>query len=380
MEHETQVAQGRRILDYLETRGTTLADAVYLNPVADYTCPEQFAAEGRRFFRELPLVMGLGAELPEPGDYLTDDFAGVPILLVRGDDGRINAFLNVCRHRGARVAEGRGRVRKAFVCPYHAWSYGRNGCLLGRPHAEAFAGVAAERHGLRPLPVVERHGLLWVRPSPGEDFDLDAGLAGLGAELAAYGFAGYHLYDTRVLRQKMNWKLVVDTFLETYHLNVLHRKTIDPIILSNLGAFDPFGRNLRMIAARRTIGELKAQPEAEWDLIRHTAVVYVLFPNTVLIMQGDHLETWRVFPDEGRPDRAVMHIGLYTPEPAISDSARRHWERNFQLLLDTVEKEDFPVGESIQRGFLSGAQAHIAFGRNEPALGHYHRQVREALA
>ena len=380
MRQQTQIAQGRRLLNYLETRTTTMAASVYRNPVTDYTCPEQLAREQARLFRAGPLFIGLSAELAAPGAYLVDDFAGVPMLLVRGDDGELNGFLNVCRHRGARLVEGRGGIKKAFVCPYHAWSYDKAGSLIGIPHAAQFGEIEQARHGLVRLPVAERHGLLWAAPTPGAGFDLERHLAGLGDDLAAYRSRDYHLYDSRVLHRKMNWKLVVDTFLETYHLNVLHRKTIDPILHSNLGAFDAFGRNLRMIAARRTVGELKHRPEAEWDLIRHTAIVYVLFPNTVLIMQGDHLETWRAFPADGSPDRAAMHVALYTPEAADSDSARRHWDRNFRLLLDTVEKEDFPVGEEIQRGFHSGAQDCIVFGRNEPALGHYHARIREALS
>lgn len=379
MRHQTQLALARRIMDYLETRSTSMAERVYRNPVSDYTCPEQFAAERQRFFRSAPLLVGLSCELPAPGDFLTDDFAGVPILVVRDEAGRANAFLNVCRHRGARVAEGRGRVKKAFVCPYHAWSYDRGGALIARPHDECFPGVEPAAHGLRPLPLAERHGMIFVAADPAARIDLEAQLGGLDDDLAAYGFERYHHYETRDLERAMNWKLVVDTFLETYHLNVLHKRTIDPIIMSNLAAFDAYGRNLRMIAVRRSFAELKAQPEDEWDLIKHTAIVYVLFPNTVLLMQGDHLETWRVYPAGDDPGRARMHVSLYTPEPATSESARRHWDLNFKLLLDTVEKEDFPVGEGIQRGFRSGAQAHITFGRNEPALGHYHGQIREAL-
>jgi phenylpropionate dioxygenase-like ring-hydroxylating dioxygenase large terminal subunit len=198
--------------------------------------------------------------------------------------------------------------------------------------------------------------------------------------MAAYELDAYHHYDTRVLRKKINWKIVVDTFLETYHLQFLHRKTVDPILYSNMTTFDPFGRNLRMIAARRTIGELRALPEAEWNLIPYTAIVYVLFPNTVFIMQGDHVETWHVFPDGDSADDSVMYISLYTPEKAESDSARRHWDRNMGLLLATVEDEDFPLSEGIQRGFYSGAQDAILFGRNEPSLQHFHKSVKAALA
>ena len=115
---------------------------------------------------------------------------------------------------------------------------------------------------------------------------------------------------------------------------------------------------------------------------RHSllAAIYVLFPNTVFIMQGDHVETWHMFPAGDGTDESVMYVSLYTPEPAASDSARRHWDRNMDLLINTVEKEDFPLAEGVQRGFYSGAQDAIVFGRNEPALQHFHKSVKSALA
>ncbi len=93
-------------------------------------------------------------------------------------------------------------------------------------------------------------------------------------------------------------------------------------------------------------------------------------------MQGDHVETWRVFPDPDDVNTAEMAVSLYTPEPAETPSAKGHWDRNMDLLVRTVVEEDFPVGEEIQQGFYSGAQEAIVFGRNEPGLSHFHRQVK----
>jgi hypothetical protein len=183
-----------------------------------------------------------------------------------------------------------------------------------------------------------------------------------------------------VLQRRINWKVVIDTFLESYHLAALHQRTVNPILHSNLGTFDAFGRNLRTVFARRTIGELHGKPEAEWNLIPYSAVIYVLFPNTVFIMQGDHVETWHVFPAGDGIDESVMYVSLYTPEPALTDSAKGHWDRNFDLLMATVEKEDFPLSEGMQRGFNSGAQDEVLFGRNEPALQHFHKSIKAALA
>jgi phenylpropionate dioxygenase-like ring-hydroxylating dioxygenase large terminal subunit len=380
MLHQDQVEQARKLLAHLHGRSTALAESVYRNPVSDYTCPEQAARERALFFRQGPFCIGLSALLPKPGDFLTHDYAGVPLLLVRQKDGSLRAFLNVCRHRGARLAEGQGNAAQDFSCPYHGWCYGLDGALLSRPDEASFAEIEKGARGLSEVPAVEKYGLIWVSPTPGARFDIDALLAGLERDLAAYRLETYHHYETRVLQRRINWKVAVDTFLELYHLNVLHPRTVGPILYTNLATFDAFGQNLRMIGARRSINTLRELPEAEWDLIRHSAIVSVLFPNTVFLMQGDHLETWHIFPAGNGVDESRMYASLYTPEPALTDSARRHWDRNMELLMATVEKEDFPLSEGMQRGFYSGAQQEVIFGRNEPSLQHFHKSIKAALA
>src|SRR5579883_156029 len=380
MRPQDQREQARKLLGYLETRTTAMADGVYRNPVSDYTCPRQLARERDIFFRRGPLFIGLSCLLPASGDYLTHDHSGAPLLLVRQRDGSLRAFLNVCRHRGARVANGCGKGVSDFSCPYHDWCYGLDGALLARPDERSFAEIDKATRGLRELPVVEKYGMIWVAPTPGATFEIDAQLGGLEHDLAAYALGSYHHYETRVLRRRVNWKIVVDTFLETYHLSTLHPSTVHPILHTNLATFDAFGRNLRMIGARRTIDMLRKLPEEEWNLIPYTAIICVLFPNTVFVMQGDHLETWHVYPTGDDPDECVMYASLYTPEPATTESARRHWDRNMDLLMATVEKEDFPLSEGIQRGFHSGAQDEILFGRNEPSLQHYHKSIKAALS
>jgi phenylpropionate dioxygenase-like ring-hydroxylating dioxygenase large terminal subunit len=291
-------------------------------------------------------------------------------------DGSLRAHYNVCRHRGARVAEGCG-VTKRFVCPYHAWTYATDGRLAARPDEESFAGMDRATHGLTELPCVERYGLIFARPAPGAGFDVDALLGGLAPELEAYGldrFVHFKSYDSE---WGLNWKLGIDTFLESYHFNVLHSKSIHPIFHANIASFTPFGECLRILYPRRSIAELKSAPEADWNLPRHVAGVYVLFPNTVLVWQGEHAEVWHAFP-EG-VDRVKFRVTLLIPEPAETEAAIQHWDKNLELLLRTVEEEDFPVGEGVQQSFRSGAQPHIVFGRNEPALQHFHRVTRAAL-
>ena len=378
MQHLAQVDLGRRFFSQLDERSTALAPGLYRNPVSDYTCEKQAALEARVFFREHPLVLGLSGDLPNPGDYLTNDLTGTPILVVRGEDGGVAAFLNVCRHRGAKVAQGCGAGKKVFTCPYHGWSYDRQGELVGLPEEKLFGKLDRAEYALRRLPVAEKHGLIWVRPTPGDGFEPDALLGELAPELAAYDFGRYLHWETRTLRHKLNWKLVVDTFLEGYHIAVLHKATIADIF-TKTNSFDAYGRNLRMGIARRAIEGLRGRPEAEWDVLKQTALVYILYPNTVLVWQLDHVESFRVYPAGNGMDEAAMDVSLYIPEAAESEKAKTHWRKNMDLLIRTVEGEDFPVGEGMQRGFRSGAQDAITFGRNEPALHHYHRQIRAGL-
>ena len=381
MRPETRSELAQRLFHYLDTGTTAMAEAMFRNPVAAYTSEERLALEKRILFRDYPLLVAFSSQLAGPGDYLTDDDSGTPILVIRSASGTLNAFANVCRHRGARVVEGCGAGKRAFSCPYHGWTYDLDGALIDIPGEEGFAGLPREQHGLRPLAVVEKYGLVWVRPDPGAAataIDIDVQLGGLAPELESFGFERYHHFETRALRPRINWKMAVDTFLEAYHLPALHARSVAPIFIGNLSASDAFGLNNRMIAVRKSFAEVRDRREAERDFLRHTIELYTLFPNTVFIHQADHVEVWRMFPGDA-PDAATVHLSLYVPEAPATEKARQHWAANMQLAMDAVDAEDFPLGEGIQRGFRSGAQDHVTYGRNEPALIHFHRGLRRAL-
>ena len=378
MQQAEQIAIGQQLFDYIDNRTTAMADVVYRQPVREYTCPEAVALERQVFFTERPLCLGLSGLLPESGAFYTHDLSGVPIVVTRADDGEVRALLNVCRHRGSRVAEACGNGR-SFTCPYHAWTYGLDGKLMGRPEDASFADSPRERHGLTQLTAIERDGLIWVSPTPGQMFSLDDHLEGLGSAIAGFNLGRFHHYKSRVLTRRMNWKLLLDTFLESYHFCVLHKDSICSIFYENLSTFDTWGPHMRLIAARRTIEDMRNLPAERWNILPHMVGIYVFFPNTVLVWQLDHIELWQIFPTANAPEESAVLLSLYTPEPAITDSARRHWDNNLDLVVNVVENEDFPVGEGVQNGFHSNAQTHITFGQNEPALAHFHRTVTGEL-
>jgi phenylpropionate dioxygenase-like ring-hydroxylating dioxygenase large terminal subunit len=383
MNRQDQIGLLKRLLDHVERRTTALAEEHWYNDVSVYADPEHLAREQQALFRQHPILMGFGSEWPAPGAFRTDDRTGVPILVARGRDGKLRAFLNVCRHRGAKVAQGCGEAR-AFSCPYHAWTYDLAGKVIGIPEERYFPDLRRERSALTELSLCEKYGLVWVIPTPALDgatnFDIDIWLGGLGPELGSYGFESWAFYDKRVIPETMNWKILVDTFHEGYHIGFLHRQSLGSVLHGNVADFEPFGRNHRLTFPRKKLERLREQPEESWDLMWNTTLIYSLFPNTILMMQGDHVELARIFPAEGRVDRAVMELSLYVPRAPATPDERSHWDKNMQLVLDVVTGEDFPAGRSIQIGLTAGAQTHTVFGRNEPAMIHYHRSMRAALA
>lgn len=360
-----------------------MAPAVHRNPVSDYTCARQHAAEQEKLFRQRPLVVGLSGDLREAGAYLTDDSTRTPLLVVRQSDGSLRAFTNSCRHRGSRIADGRGTIRGALTCRFHGWSYAADGSIAGIPGQAGFEGEDRSCLGLLPVAVAECHGLIWVRPE-GENRIEPKGLLGdLADDLSTLDVGGFRHHRTEHRTVRMNWKLVVDTFLETYHFPVLHRQSVNAIFFPNCGPFDAYEQNLRLIGVRRTIETLREVPEDQWSLLPHATIVYLLFPNTVLIYQAGHLELWRIFPARHPGADPVTEtqfsVSLYAPKEPKTAKTKAHWDANLDLLLDVTMNEDFANGAATQSGFAANRQTELLFGRNEPALIHFHTTVQAAL-
>lgn len=371
----------RTILEHVAARRSwrTRPGAV---PARAYCDPAHLEAERAALFGPLPQVVALSGDLPQPGHHLTRDTLAVPVLVTRDEDGTARAMANVCAHRGAQVvATGRG-CRRAFSCPYHAWTYDLAGTLVGLPDREAFPDVAVPGPGMRPLPVLEEHGLIWVVPSPAAA-DAPAavrpGLGPIGDDFDALGVADHRHWRSHRFELAFNWKLLVDTFLEPYHFASLHRNTVAPLFIPNLCHVERFGRHVREVLPRRSVTELADTPPERWDLVAHSALVYVLFPSTVLVMQLDHIETWRVAPHPSDPARSICDLDFYVPGEDGSERTERHWESNWRLTIDTVIDEDFAAMAGVQRGLDSGALDALRIGANEPALGAFHDVLAELV-
>ena len=381
MQAELQRELSRRLFTHLDAGTTDVWPEVVRQPVSAYTCPERAEREQRELFQRRPLFVGLSCLLPDPGDWITSDETGIPVLVVRGRDGELRAYANVCRHRGARLAEGRGCGAASFICPYHGWTYDLEGRLIGLPDERNFPGVERVGHGLAALPVAEKHGMVFAQATPGEPFDVDELLEGMAVEFAPYGLEGWTPYSSRRFDFSMNWKIAVDTFLEPYHFPFLHKNTVGPIFIGNLCLYDGFGPHLREVLPRHGLREMREKRPEDWNLVDNSALIYVFFPNTAFIVQKDHMEVWRCFPKKGGgPGASTIRFDFYIPEPARSEKARIHWDKNVDLAVRTVIEEDFPTGETIQAGFAAGVNAHVTIGRNEPAVAHFETMANRYAA
>ncbi len=352
-------------------------------PVENYFSDDVRAAEVERLFRPLPLIVGHAGELA-PGQVLAHDDYGVPMLLSRDGDGCFRAFLNVCRHRGMRLVENTGAAvaKKSLVCPYHGWTYQLDGQLRHRLHAEAFDACAAGEESLVALPAEERHGLLWVVPTPGAAIDVAAFLGGLDGELPFYGIAGLRLFRTVHADYPANWKLIIDAFLEAYHIRVLHKDTIYPFFADGLTATERFGPHIQSLVARRAAEpwarERAPTPVDMAALCELVTPSQIVFPNTITIFHPDYLSLVTLYP-AGPETLSWTHRMLIPAERATPDWAP-HWEKTFRLIEEGVfQKEDIACAIGIQRGLRSGANRFVTAGRAEQGIGWFHGDVAQRL-
>jgi phenylpropionate dioxygenase-like ring-hydroxylating dioxygenase large terminal subunit len=382
MKHADQVAYLERMLRMVRTNTRDDGPGVSHTSVAEYYDPVRFQREVDLLFRQHPIVVAFSGQLRKPGDFVTHNDTGQPILVVRGTDGVLRAFLNVCRHRSATVEQKPcGANKRAFVCAYHGWSYDLTGRLVGITDAAHFGELDRSKHGLRRLQVVEKYGLVWVVPTALADnedatLDIDPYLGALKADLAGWDMQGWELHSSEPIRPRMNWKLVIDTFLELYHFRYLHPDSVYPIFLDNIATYERLDRHLRMAAAKRTLTELENQPKDTWNIRDHAIVLYQLFPNTVLTYTQDHCGVFTSFPIS--PDESVMHFSVLVSPEEKAKKPDSYWKANVDLFASALV-EDFGIGETIQRNFRSGANRQQTFGKFEKALGWYHQEVEQAL-
>ena len=364
-----------RLQSLIVNKETDYAKSIYKNAVIEYIDASIANTEKKIIFEESPICLGTAALVPNQGDWFTVDIGDKSILIVRNNKTEISAYLNICSHRGAKLVEGSGTKAYAFKCPYHSWVYNLDGELKARPRENAFEEINKDQCSLQKFELDNHQGFLWLIMNKKAKNKHSSNKADLNELLIDYDFNKYQHFKSIKIYPKLNWKLAVDTFLELYHIDELHTKSLAPIIKNDLQLFDTYGKNIRVIGARHSAVKLNRvlKDQREFDI--HTIQLRILFPNTILVCHPDHVEVWQIRP-KNEVNECEVSFSLYTKEAFSSKSAIRHWNNNFNLALDAVVKEDFPLGENVQKGFYADPKRKILFGKNEPALQHFHKQIK----
>ena len=377
---ETYNKLAEKLLSHVENNTTDQVEGTLSVPTSAYTDPQRWEREMQLIFKRLPLMLALSVELANPGDYKAIEVVGRPVLITRGKDGQARAFLNVCAHRGAPLAEvGEGNCSR-FSCPYHGWTFANDGKLMGIADPAKFGEIDRSGLNLTALPCQERAGMIFVVLTPGLPIDVEAYLGGMLTDLEHFKFETWHFFGRRELHGA-NWKVSYDGYLEGYHFAALHTDTLFPSFHSDVMTYDEFGPHLRIGFAEKRITELHDVPREDWWRRENGGgygFVRTLFPNVSIALGVGIGQIAQLIPGPtANQNRTILNY--YTPRLPKDEEERSGWEAAMQFVGDVTDHEDYTLGRKIQKGLESGAFETVVFGRNEVGNQLFHKWVDHYL-
>jgi phenylpropionate dioxygenase-like ring-hydroxylating dioxygenase large terminal subunit len=348
-----------------------------------YFDPEFLEAEKRAFLRAAPQVVCHESEIAEPGEWRKLDYLGESIIVIRGDDGEVRAFANVCRHRGSRLVDGEAGCAKVLTCPYHAWSYSRDGKLAGVPHRSEYPGLKTEELGLIPIAMECWRGFLFVTLESGAP-PVHEMMAPYEHEVAPYRFEDLRAIGRVTLRSReLNWKTIADNYSDGLHIPIGHP-----------GLTRLFGRSYA-IEARDHVDRMEGQlredesanpserayqhflPEAEHLPASHRKkwLYYKLFPNVAFDIYPDQVDFMQFLPVSAT-ETVIREISYALPDDRRKMKAARYlnWRINRR-----VNEEDTELITRVQHGMASPSYVAGPLGTSEVCLRSFAQKLRRLI-
>lgn len=357
------------------------ADADWSLPGWLYHDPEYFAVEMERVIRPAWQIVCHASDIPNAGDYRTLDYLNESIVVVRGNDGAVRAFANVCRHRAMRIVEGPAGCAKKLVCAYHAWAYELDGRLSGVPMKADYPALDMSVNGLVPVDLDQWQGFLFVRLRDDGGPSVAEMMAPAEAEIAPYRFAEMQPIGQPWARSRnVNWKNIGDNYSDNLHIPVAHD-----------GLTRLFGKSYRISAhgwVDRMSGELQDRVSSNaWERfyaahlprVEHLPeaaqrlwLYWKLWPNMAFDIYADQIDYMHWLPLT--PTTSLLRVASY----ALPDERREM--RLVRYANDRINRvvnaEDTWLIERVQRGMESGSYTAGPIGRSEVCLRNFAGRIR----
>jgi phenylpropionate dioxygenase-like ring-hydroxylating dioxygenase large terminal subunit len=348
-------------------------------PASIFTDPAHYELEQRAVFKRVPVPVALSVQLPEPNMFLALEAYGLPLLLSRTAQGEVHVFLNACQHKGSRLVERTDAFKGARVsCPYHAWTFSTDGKLVGVPRQEVFPSLRKEDRGLARLHSQEAGGFIWAildREAPSDFSLLNDDVV---ADLDAFKLSTQHLYGHKTFQLDANWKLVIEPFLEPYHIQRLHATSVAGMFADVPNITDRLGDHLRQVSGRANFEPSMLDGLAHENIHKTITHAYVLFPSTVVITSPYYISVMIIQPRG--PGRSTVEYFNLTREPADNEKAQELFARSFEMILNVFGKEDFRAACLSQAGLESGALKDVLYGGLETPIPMYYEILEKHLA
>jgi phenylpropionate dioxygenase-like ring-hydroxylating dioxygenase large terminal subunit len=352
-------------------------------PGRDYHAAEVFELEREQVFARSWFYAGRAETLQEPGDFVTVDVAGESVIVLRGKDGALRGFYNVCRHRGSRLCDATsGRMKGAVKCPYHAWSYGFDGRLIGTPMVGKDE-IDRESLGLWPVVVDVWQGFLFVHLDPDPE-PLEQALGELHERpltMARFGLDRLRTGHTTVSEVDANWKILIDNYNECLHCPTVHPELVAVVPTFRTGAsYDPRradggvelagGGNSFSASGRSSLPVTEGLSQAGNSLFGCT-----VYPNMFIDVTGTGAISTILLPRAPGHTTVVTEY-LFDPDVIASDGFDPSEIVDF---VELVAHQDYEVCERVQRGVSSRAFSHGVLAEKDELIGAFYSWYRDMM-
>jgi phenylpropionate dioxygenase-like ring-hydroxylating dioxygenase large terminal subunit len=369
-------------INTLDTSAPTLARAL---PAWAYSHPEMTRLEYERILKPSWQIVCHINSIANAGDFITLDIGGDSVVAVRNSQGQIQAFHNVCRHRGARILEGTGNCPGAITCPYHGWSYKLNGDLIGMPVRESFPGLDRSQHGLKPVRMAIAFGFVFVNLG-GDPPPLESIWGSFLDDFTPHQFEAMEpLGPLYIEHWDVDWKVAMDNYLESYHVPIGHP-----------GLFRMFTPDYDDMACSpgvaRGISWLRDRPSSKWSermyqqLIgqvtadlpqahRNRWTFYSMLPNLGVDVFPDQMDFFQVLPRG--PGKCTIRGGSFA-----RPDARREMRvvRYLSARINRqVQREDEFLCKRVQQGLASSSYEPGPLSTLESCMLEFHELLREKI-